>query len=77
MAVKEPVMESAFSFRLRQSLFLIKFHGYTITNGEGVCDGVCFFAFTFWRSLILIKLQALILNGTERSCDEISEGACF
>ena len=47
MAVKEPVMESAFSFRLRRSLFLIKFHGYTITNGEGVCDGVCFFAFTF------------------------------
>ena len=40
MAVKEPVIESVVSFRLRRSLFLIKLNAFTITNSEGVCDAV-------------------------------------
>ena len=39
---EESVMECAFSFRLRRSLFLIKVHAFSITNSEGVCEGVCF-----------------------------------
>ena len=42
MAVKEPVMESAFSFRLLRRRFLINRHAFTITGSEEVCDGVCF-----------------------------------
>ena len=42
MAVKEPVMESAFSFRLLLKRFLINLHAFTITGSEEVCHGVCF-----------------------------------
>ena len=42
MAVREPVIESTFSYGLWQSLFLIKLHAFTVTGSEGVCDGVCF-----------------------------------
>ena len=44
MVVKEPVMDSGFSFRLWQSLFLIALHAFTVTDSEGVCDGVVFLA---------------------------------
>ena len=47
MAVKEPVMESGFSFRLWQSLFLITLHAFTVTGSEGVSDGVVFLASRF------------------------------
>ena len=40
MAVKESVMEFTFSFRLLESLLLIKPHAFTITNREGIYDGV-------------------------------------
>ena len=36
MAAKEPVMESAFSFRLWPSLLLIELHAFTINGSEGV-----------------------------------------
>ena len=42
MAVKGGVMEFAISFRLWGSLFFITFHAFTVTNSDGVCDGVSF-----------------------------------
>ena len=47
MAVKGPVMESGFSFRLWRSLFLITLHAFTVTGSEGVSDGVVFLASRF------------------------------
>ena len=44
MAVKGPVMESGFSFRLWRSLFLITLHAFAVTGSEGVRDGVAFLA---------------------------------
>ena len=40
VAVKEPVMESAFSSRLLWRPFLINLDAFTITGSEEVCDGV-------------------------------------
>ena len=40
MGVKELVMESAFSFRLRQTLLLIKLHVFTINDSEIAYDEI-------------------------------------
>ena len=76
MAVKETVMESAFSFRLWRRRFSINPHAFPITGSEGVYNGV-FFSFTIWRSLILVKLQAFAINGSEGFYDGVSEGVWF
>ena len=71
MALKEHVMESAFSFKLWWSLLLIKL--FAITGKEGVCHEVCFYFQAFTESDIT-KLQAFIIYGSERFCDEVSDG---
>ena len=42
MSVKELVMESVFSFRLWQSLILVKLQAFTLNGSETFC-GVCFY----------------------------------
>ena len=44
MAVKGPVIEPGFSFRLWRSLFLITLLSFAVTGSEGVRDGVVFLA---------------------------------
>ena len=42
MAVKKPVMDSAFQLLAVTETVLINLHAFTITGSEGVCDEVCF-----------------------------------
>ena len=49
MAVKGPVMEPGFSFRLWRSLFLITLHAFAVTGSDGVRDGVVFLASRFGK----------------------------
>ena len=50
MAVKEPVVEPAFSISLQQSLYL--------TNNERICDGGCFQS----QALTESDFSAFIMN---------------
>ena len=47
MTVNGPVMESGFSFRLHQNLFLTTLHAFTVTGSEEVRDEVVFLASRF------------------------------
>ena len=49
MAVKGPVMEPGFTFRLWRSLFLIMLHAFATADSEGVRDGVVFLASRFGK----------------------------
>ena len=69
-------MESAFSFRLWRSLLLNVLHASTVTGNEIVCDGVCF-QLHVSAETDFSKTSGLIVNGSERFCDGVSEDVCL
>ena len=68
MGEKELAMESTFSFRLWQSLFLIKLHVFTINGSERVVDEL-YFQLQALIEFDFSKAQAFTVNGSGKFCD--------